>query len=102
MSSTLDPIAAVDHRPASGRHHQTDELGRPDAAEPGTDRSEPGPVLAPEPGPEPDDLGQTTTEYALVTLGAAAVALLVMAWAGGTGKIGELLDAVVDRVIGGL
>jgi hypothetical protein len=48
------------------------------------------------------DAGQTTTEYALVTLGAAAVALLVTAWAEGTGKIGELLDAVVDRVIGGL
>lgn len=47
----------------------------------------------------PDD-GQTTTEYALVTLGAAAVALLVTAWAGRTGKIGDLLDAVVDRVIG--
>jgi hypothetical protein len=46
------------------------------------------------------DDGQTTTEYALVTLGAAAVALLVTAWAGRTGKIGELLDAVVDRVLG--
>jgi hypothetical protein len=46
------------------------------------------------------DHGQTTTEYALVTLGAAAVALLVTAWAGRTGKIGALLDAVVDRVIG--
>ena len=48
------------------------------------------------------DAGQTTTEYALVTLGAAAVALLVTAWAGRTGKIGQLLDAVVDRVIGGM
>jgi hypothetical protein len=46
------------------------------------------------------DPGQTTTEYALVTLGAAAVALLVTAWAGRTGKIGDLLDAVVDRVMG--
>jgi hypothetical protein len=46
------------------------------------------------------DSGQTTTEYALVTLGAAAVALLVTAWAGRTGKIGDLLDAVVDRVMG--
>jgi hypothetical protein len=53
------------------------------------------------PSPSTDG-GQTTTEYALVTLGAAAVALLVTAWAGGTGKIGELLDAVVDRVIGGM
>jgi hypothetical protein len=44
--------------------------------------------------------GQTTTEYALVTLGAAAIALLVTAWAGRTGKIGDLMDAVVDRVLG--
>jgi hypothetical protein len=44
--------------------------------------------------------GQTTGEYALVTLGAAAIALLVTAWAGRTGKIGDLLDAVVDRVLG--
>ncbi|MGH9244776.1 MAG: DUF4244 domain-containing protein [Acidimicrobiales bacterium] len=48
------------------------------------------------------DSGQTTSEYALVTLGAAAVALLVAAWAGRTGKISELLDAVVDRVLGNL
>jgi hypothetical protein len=58
-------------------------------------------VSSDEPSPSSDG-GQTTTEYALVTLGAAAVALLVTAWAGGTGKIGQLLDAVVDRVIGGL
>ena len=62
-------------------------------------------LTAASPGRHPHlraDRGQTTTEYALVTLGAAAVALLVTAWAGRTGKIGELLDAVVDRVIGGM
>jgi hypothetical protein len=48
------------------------------------------------------ECGQTTSEYALVTLGAAAVALLVTAWAGRTGKIGALLDAVIDRVLGQL
>jgi hypothetical protein len=100
MSSILDPIAAVDHRPARGRHHQADDPGRPDEA--WSQLTGPEPTPEPEPGQGPADLGQTTTEYALVTLGAAAVALLVMAWAGGTGKIGELLDAVVDRVIGGL
>ncbi|MGH9116919.1 MAG: DUF4244 domain-containing protein [Acidimicrobiales bacterium] len=59
-------------------------------------------LRSPRVAPARSDAGQTTTEYALVTLGAAAVALLVTAWAGRTGKIGQLLDAVVDRVIGGM
>ena len=49
------------------------------------------------------DRGQATTEYALVILGAAMVALLVVAWAtagGGAGKIGQLFDRVLDSVIG--
>jgi Flp pilus assembly pilin Flp len=48
-----------------------------------------------------DDRGQATTEYALVMLGAAVVALLVIAWAtsgGGAGKIGRLFDRVIDAV----
>ena len=53
---------------------------------------------------EPDrDAGQATTEYALVMLGAAVIALLVVTWAtagGGAGKIGGLFDRVVDAVIG--
>ena len=51
----------------------------------------------------PDDRGQATAEYALVLLGAALVALLLIAWAtagGGAGKIGQLLDAVLDTIIG--
>jgi Flp pilus assembly pilin Flp len=43
--------------------------------------------------------GQTSTEYALVLLGAAGVALLVGAWAGQTDKIGSLFDSVFDGVI---
>ena len=43
--------------------------------------------------------GQTSVEYALVLLGAAAVALLVGAWAGGTDKVGHLLDSVLDKVL---
>jgi len=43
--------------------------------------------------------GQATAEYALVLLGVAALALLVLAWAGGTDKVGELLDAVIDSII---
>jgi Flp pilus assembly pilin Flp len=46
-----------------------------------------------------DDRGQTTAEYALVLLGAAAVALTLLAWATKTGKITELFDAVVDQVL---
>lgn len=46
------------------------------------------------------EAGQATAEYALVVLGAAAIAALVLAWAAGTGKITDLLDAVIDAVIG--
>jgi len=45
--------------------------------------------------------GQATTEYALVLLGAALVALLVVAWAtggAGAGKIGQLFSRVIDSV----
>ncbi len=46
--------------------------------------------------------GQATTEYALVLLAAALVALLVVGWAtagGGAAKIGRLFDRVIDSVI---
>ena len=46
------------------------------------------------------EAGQATAEYALVVLGAAAIAALVLAWAAGTGKINSLLNAVIDSVIG--
>jgi len=45
------------------------------------------------------EAGQATAEYALVLLGVAALALLVLAWAGGTDKVGDLLDAVIDSII---
>ncbi len=47
------------------------------------------------------DAGQATAEYALVLLGAAAIAVLLVAWAtagGGAGKIGQLLDKVLDAI----
>ena len=47
----------------------------------------------------PDESGQASAEYALVLLGAAAVAVLVITWATGTDRIGDLLDAVVDSVL---
>lgn len=47
-----------------------------------------------------EDRGQSTVEYALLLLGVATIALIVVGWASGTGKIGELFDAVVDSIIG--
>ena len=52
---------------------------------------------------EVHDAGQATTEYALVLLGAAIIALLVVAWAtdgGGAGRIGELFDSVISNILG--
>lgn len=46
------------------------------------------------------ETGQATAEYALVLLGAAAIALLLAAWAAKSGAIGRLFDAVVDQLIG--
>lgn len=47
-----------------------------------------------------DERGQTSAEYALVLLGAATVALLITAWAAKTGKLGQLLDTIFDKVTG--
>lgn len=46
-----------------------------------------------------DDRGQATAEYALVILGAAAVALMVITWATKTDKVTSLLNKVVDKII---
>jgi hypothetical protein len=46
------------------------------------------------------DRGQSTAEYALVLLGAATVAVVFIAWAGRSKRIGKLFDAVLDTVIG--
>jgi len=45
-----------------------------------------------------DERGQASAEYALVLLGAAAVALLIVAWATKTNLIGKLLDAVMGAI----
>jgi Flp pilus assembly pilin Flp len=47
-----------------------------------------------------DEQGQASAEYALVLLGAAAVALLVVAWATKTDKVGRLLDSILDKLLG--
>ena len=44
--------------------------------------------------------GQATAEYALVILGAAAMALLVIGWASSTSAVSDLLDRVVSAVAG--
>lgn len=46
-----------------------------------------------------DENGQTTAEYALVLLGAASIAMLVVAWTVRSDRIGKLLDAVLDTVV---
>lgn len=66
-------------------------------------------MLANPPAPDSDaprrlrgDRGQATTEYALVLLAAALVALLVVAWAtagGGAAKVARLFSKVIDSVI---
>jgi hypothetical protein len=47
------------------------------------------------------EAGQTTAEYALVILAAAALATLLIAWASNSDAIGRLFDAVFDRVLSG-
>ncbi|MEY2462965.1 MAG: hypothetical protein QOH64_1103 [Acidimicrobiaceae bacterium] len=46
-----------------------------------------------------DERGQTTAEYALVLLVAAAVAILAVAWAASSGKVTALLDGVLDKIL---
>lgn len=47
-----------------------------------------------------DQRGQTSAEYALVLLGAAAIALLIVAWATKSDLIGKLFDTVVKAITG--
>jgi Flp pilus assembly pilin Flp len=46
-----------------------------------------------------DQRGQSTVEYALILLGAAAVALAVVAWVTRTDLIGRLFDVVVGSIL---
>ena len=45
--------------------------------------------------------GQTTAEYALVMLGAAALATLLISWATGSHAISKLFDTVISKVLPG-
>ena len=44
--------------------------------------------------------GQTTAEYALVLVGVAAIALLVLAWATESGAISRLFDFILSHIMG--
>lgn len=44
--------------------------------------------------------GQTTSEYALVILAAAAVAVVLITWARSTGKLPSFFDNIIDQVAG--
>jgi Flp pilus assembly pilin Flp len=44
--------------------------------------------------------GQTTAEYALVILAAAAVAVVLISWAKSSGKLPEFFDKVIDDLMG--
>jgi Flp pilus assembly pilin Flp len=47
-----------------------------------------------------DELAQTTAEYALVILAAAAVAVVLIAWARSSGKLPAFFDDIIDQVAG--
>ena len=44
--------------------------------------------------------GQTTAEYALVILAAAAVAVVLITWARSSGKLPAFFDDIIDQVAG--
>jgi Flp pilus assembly pilin Flp len=46
------------------------------------------------------EAGQTTAEYALVILAAAAIAVVLIAWARSSGKLPTFFDNIIDQVAG--
>jgi len=42
--------------------------------------------------------GQTTAEYALVILAAAAIAVVLIAWARSSGRLPAFFDSIIDQV----
>ena len=57
--------------------------------------------VRPRPPPRCTEAGQTTAEYALVILGAAAIGTLVLTWATKSHVIGKLFDTVVGKILPG-
>ena len=68
-------------------------------------QTEPSPTPAGRSGahrPDRTDRGQATTEYALILLVAAVIAMLAIGWAtagGGAGRIGDLFDTLLSGII---
>lgn len=44
--------------------------------------------------------GQSTAEYALVILAAAAIATVLLVWARSSGKLPAFFDSIIDRIAG--
>jgi Flp pilus assembly pilin Flp len=47
-----------------------------------------------------EERAQTTAEYALVILAAAAIAVVLIAWARSSGKLPAFFDNIIDQVAG--
>jgi Flp pilus assembly pilin Flp len=45
-----------------------------------------------------NERGQTTAEYALVILAAAAIAIVLIAWARSSGKLPAFFDKIIDDI----
>jgi hypothetical protein len=45
------------------------------------------------------ETGQSTAEYALVILGAVAIATLLITWATGSHAISQLFDSVIEKIL---
>ena len=45
------------------------------------------------------EAGQSTAEYALVILGAVAIATLLITWATGSHAISQLFDSVINKIL---
>ncbi len=49
-------------------------------------------------GRRTEERGQTTAEYALVILAAAAVAVVLITWAKSSGKLPAFFDKIIDDI----
>ena len=57
------------------------------------------PVRARMSGLTTGEAGQSTAEYALVILGAVAIATLLITWATGSHAISQLFDSVISKIL---
>jgi hypothetical protein len=57
------------------------------------------PVISDPPSRWRSEAAQTTAEYALVILAAAALAALLIAWVSRSDAVNRLFDAVIERVL---